>query len=482
MSLSRLDARFLLPKAIDSAMVLGDLEAWEEGLAQVGIGLLEPGDPAVPDVAIAMGQDLEPAVRSRAECILLEGRTDTRKLERHGFTVQRFLAVPDLIAPSVFIPLHDVLAGPAVARFSASSRLKKVRNQLVRLLLARGISPSARRTVTIAARGGEQPFMISAAEHLGVPQNIHPLLILGQTDLLARCVFLLFDDPQGEPVLALKFVRTPGQAETFEAEESGLQAAAAAGPLVRRHVPRLVGRFNHHGMEASVETAAPGEQLGSVLVSRKADSVKHARIRAVADWIVGKDQATRSSPEDLVSERQRLLDELHAFPEQTVSSCIAATSAVPAVLHHGDLGAWNVMTGDPFTIIDWDGARSHGFPLWDLLYFLTDALSRVDGSYRHVDERVRHMTRLFKGELQSSSLLFEYIEKAADVLRIDKRVVGPLTTLCWLHHSTAQTSYIRRLTRHDPSAGQMSDRLADERAVTWLEEEGLGPDWDRWCG
>lgn len=152
--------------------------------------------------------------------------------------------------------------------------------------------------------------------------------------------------------------------------------------------------------------------------------------------------------------------------------------SLPSVMQHNDLGTWNVVAeGDEFTVADWENARAAGMPLWDLLYFLADALVLVDWPYSPGQFPGR-MTRLFAGEAPSSSLLFSWVRRAVDAPRVPTSAVGAITTLCWLSHSHAlavHNMYLAERTLQDPPLHAL-----DGVAGAWMRHPALGPSWSAW--
>jgi hypothetical protein len=149
---------------------------------------------------------------------------------------------------------------------------------------------------------------------------------------------------------------------------------------------------------------------------------------------------------------------------------------VPAVLQHNDLGTWNIVTdGRAFMAIDWESARPAGMPLWDLCYFLADALPRLEGSADR-DTYLNRTLTLFAGHSAHSALLFRWIREAVRALQIPPAAVGPLVTLCWLHHGLSADARTRALgaSRAAPLGhlGLMGPH--------WLVHPALGPSWSAW--
>jgi hypothetical protein len=140
---------------------------------------------------------------------------------------------------------------------------------------------------------------------------------------------------------------------------------------------------------------------------------------------------------------------------------------VPAVTQHRDLTPENILVTDSgFTAVDWESATSDGFPLGDLLYFLAGALARLDG---HTEADVDYLSRLFRGELESSDVMFRWVTTAVDALGIPPGSVGPLATLAWIGIGMS-------IRAREGSAGR-ADAPGHPFAAAWLSDPALGPGW-----
>jgi hypothetical protein len=149
------------------------------------------------------------------------------------------------------------------------------------------------------------------------------------------------------------------------------------------------------------------------------------------------------------------------------------------VLQHNDPGSWNVVVdGSGFTFVDWESARERGLPLWDLVYFLTDALAVVDRALTP-EEQDEHSRVLLRGDSPRSSFLFDWIAQAAQDLAIPSDAVGPIVTLGWLHHGLSHRTRAVDLER----AGAGTPGLpgpAGRVAPAWLADPALGVSWRAW--
>ena len=163
------------------------------------------------------------------------------------------------------------------------------------------------------------------------------------------------------------------------------------------------------------------------------------------------------------------------------SDLVGRVESVSAVLQHNDLGSWNLVVRSEadFTAVDWESARAVGFPLWDLVYFLTDALTHLDGASPPA-RRNAHNQRLFRGELASSGILFGWLRRSVEALGIPEKSVAPLVTLCWLHHGVSGVH--RRVALDAHASGHVAADLPDAERIArlWLTAPGLGVSWDAW--
>jgi hypothetical protein len=275
-----------------------------------------------------------------------------------------------------------------------------------------------------------------------------------------------------------------GYSDPFDRDERGLAMAASAGPEVMRHAPELVARFSVDGLEASLETAVPGTTLTAYLHGRDSRASKLATVDAIARWLVEIGTSTAGPASSLAPELERLAR--HVVPTwgdaATGLDPEADLAGVPATLQHNDLGSWNILVdGERFGAVDWESARAYGAPLWDLLYLLMDALAHLDGVSTTLEERERHFAELFRGELESSRVLFHWIGEAVERLELRPEAVGQLASLCWMHHGLSPAARQAAMDRHDDEAVpafwlQLVERLARR----WLTDPALGRRWRAW--
>jgi hypothetical protein len=275
----------------------------------------------------------------------------------------------------------------------------------------------------------------------------------------------------------LKFARVPGYEEPFSRDQRALELVASAGPQVSCHAPRFLGRLQVESHHASVETAAIGERVSTLLVRDRSNA--RAAIDEIADWIIRLGKETASPESTLGDERRRL--ESKVLPAWGLDAgYVMDLRQVGSVLQHNDLGSWNIVWNGPgqFTAVDWESAVAHGLPLWDLLYFLVDVLPLLDGA-RSAEERTQGAVRLLRGEAASSETFFNWIRRAVNENRIPPGEVGRLATLCWLHHGLSHRDRQAALGKVDVE-GEATVPPVERIAPLWLADPALGPGWTRW--
>ena len=466
--------------------MLGALEGWVEGLDEAGVQVRGDEAGQAPDLVVASAGDAARAAALGASSVLLEGRGRSRPLRRRYPVVERFLPVPSVEEPVLLVPLgHDRALRYAIGNWSLAQGLRRrVRNRLARSRPLRAALPTLRPLVTTASLEPGPPLMVGAARAAGVEDVGEWFLTFGSADALTRGVFHVFPAGATEPAWALKFARVRGFTAPFDRDASGLAVAAGGGDAVRARAPRLLGRFEVDGLPASVETAAVGARLTHLLLGRASRADKERAIDAVAAWTLDVARSTRREPDELAPERRRLAEEVvpRWHDRGVPAGLVDRVGSVPAVLQHNDLGSWNIVARSPseFTAVDWESARAVGLPLWDLVYFLADALTHLDGASTGVDRRDEHNLRLFRGELPSSGILFRWLRRTVEALAIPDESVGLIVTLCWLHHGLSGVA--RRATADLHTPGDAAAELADAERIArlWLRGDGLGPSWPAW--
>ncbi len=466
--------------------MLGGLEEWRAGLISAGVDVAEAASGREPpDVVVSPAPLAGEARATGARSVIVEGSHE-RTLRHAPYRTSRFLLRPTRQRPTLAVPLDQPAPGSyALERWSVvDRRWKATRMRAARVLVSRGLFPRwASPMVTVATREPGPPMLVAAAAEVGVPGDVTWFLTFGQGDALSRNAFQLFRPASHQPEWILKFARVAGYSERFDNDERGLELARAAGGVVAAHAPRLVGRFDVGGLHASVETAAPGRRLRDLLLMPGDPAAKLRLVELIAGWILELGRLTRTAPEQTGAERQRLrLDVVPSWGVLGVRPELVDTvPPLPAVVQHNDLGTWNIVTDErDFVVVDWENVREGALPLWDLLYFLADALVLLDGSARPEQVPAR-IARLFAGEAPSSPLLFAWVRRAVDAAAVPPDAVGAIATLCWLSHSHSFGAHNADLAAFAPREPPRTHGI-EGIAASWMRHAALGPSWSAWRG
>ena len=136
-----------------------------------------------------------------------------------------------------------------------------------------------------------------------------------------------------------------------------------------------------------------------------------------------------------------------------------------------------MVDGARFTVLDWESNREAGLPLWDLAYFLTDALAARRGQTDPA-AKLAAMLQLLRGEATASRVLFQRLAAAAQEFGVPRSTVGAIVTLGWLHHSHSsdRAPGARTDARRDVRTGASLGPL-ERLAGPWLEDPALGVVW-----
>jgi LmbE family N-acetylglucosaminyl deacetylase len=486
-SVRAVDARFLLSGVPRSARVVGDLPEWRAGLATAGIDIVENDRAEPPDLVVAPASQAAAALEVGAQSYLFLGGAVRRVAPGSGLRSTVYLAVPDLEAPEYLVPLDQARTIRYFFDYLriAPSRAQWYRNRLTARLMGVGNGFPVRddRLVTMVGFGSSVPAAVRVAATAAGRGASGWLLSLGPTHAERRAVFTVFVGTTPMPDWVAKFDRLASldADERPVPAEHRLTSVLSSVPLLDEHMPHPLGEVTFDGRATTIEAAAAGYLLTDFLRGPFARSRKMAAVDEVAQWLVALAIAT-AIPPDHPEDRARG----GGLPDATsVGPAAAATlSGAPRVLEHGDLWSGNVVIrpGRPFVVIDWEDADPRGYPLRDLLYFLSETLAVADGASTD-GERDTHFRSLFRGELPSSQVVFGWVRTMADGLGIDPDQVGPLVAHGW------EDLALRRREGLATTSAAIIESMGPEpvepairRAELWSDDPALGERWSAWRG
>ena len=466
------DLRLTLPQPASHIYVAPEIEDWHRAAAS-----LQRLTTDVAEASLGISR-VSPSpselLQSGPPMLLILGRAPRRPLISAGYSVERVVVRAGTYGPRLAFPLGNTSAARYALETTRPTRsvVDSARTAIVRAALSAGYAP-ADSVVTIATRIPGTPFPIAAAADLGADASGGWIAWFGDGDDLQRVVFHAFPTGSDVPTAVVKISRVQLNGSAFAADERGLNLLSSKAPNSSSNAPRILGRFEVEGLSGSVETAALGATLNLVLDEGDAPStLRH--VERIADWLIAMGVESAGPSSDLAPELERLSrDILGAYAKYGVTdSILTPLESAPAVLAHRDPGSWNIaVSGEQFSLLDWESAAYPSIPLWDLAYFLSDAYSALDGP-AEADTKVDRIAALFKGEHPRSADLMAHLARGADALGLSHDAVGAAVVTGWLHHGR---SFAARATRSSGSA--VIEGLINRVARTWLEDPKLGASW-----
>lgn len=471
---ARADAIFTLPSLPRRALVHGDVEHWRAGLEARGVELVSEESSA--DLVVTVGSQARP---SAASAVVVDG---VRRVDRGtiaGRTVARLASVPPGGDPGLLLNLgHRRAAAHALSNLVPPERSRRVRNAAASVIVRAGLLPPVvPLLVTLSREGGRSAF--DAGPDAGIPDRSEWYLSVAAGSIVRRSAFHVLAPGSAAPDVIIKLSRVRDLSIQFDRDEAAYDIVKRAGRCVADHAPRLLARFDVEGHHASVETAARGVCLRRLLTESASADESSALASIVARWLDEVARGTAHPSAALEARRTRLA----VAAEERLGANLAArllrrVCDVPSVVTHGEVFEDHVFIDDGrVTLIDWEHAQEHGFPLWDLAFFAANALSAIDGVTRE-EPRDRYVERLFSGRAPSSALLFGWLRDAAKALDLDGDAVAALIALYWIERS--QLSKTERLRAESVAGDAIAPSWLETIADRWFENPELGERWRSW--
>ncbi len=170
-------------------------------------------------------------------------------------------------------------------------------------------------------------------------------------------------------------------------------------------------------------------------------------------------------------------DAAHRRVLEAQVEAVVRAERFPGVLHHGDLGTWNVVVGasGSATFLDWEATEEPGPPLWDLFYFLRSFV--VQSSRRR---RVRNRLRAASDDLLAitpvSRSAAGWVATYRAAVGVPAELVEPLFHCCWMHRAVKEATRIGpgRRGHYADLSGLLVDRRAEPGLRLLLTGEGHG--------
>lgn len=470
------DVRLLASHAVHSVSLLDVDDDVRAAFDVAGVAVVEHG----ADLVVSSTRAAKRAAALGSPTVVVLGRA-RGPLRAAGYQVQPLVVRWGEHGARLVVPLDQpgAVRRALLAPRPGRSRAKQLGVSALVSAMRAGLPVGA--AITLGSRRPGPPLILRAASEVGLPSELTWHLQAGDGDDLQRMLWLCAGPGAASATWAVKASRVRGYSTPFTDDAAAFGLVADAPTAVGRHIPTLLGLIEVDGLHGSVESAAAGWPLHELLLSLASRAEALDIIRAVAGWATALGVATAQPPAALVGELEWLEDVVvPAWQGRGVDpTLMESLPPLPAVVQHGDLGLWNIVGEDgAFAVVDWESARPTGMPLWDVAYFVTDALGYLSARGDDDDRKLDAMVALLRGESDTSPILFELLANAAHACEVPLDAVGGVVTLGWLHHGLSADERAGARRRHGVAGAKASKPgLFTTLAERWLTDPVLGPAW-----
>lgn len=259
-----------------------------------------------------------------------------------------------------------------------------------------------------------------------------------------KVVFLL---PDHGPGILVKAVRDPRDNDRLANAARTLEQVRDAVPWPEA-VPRPLFLGQRHGRAYLVMELLEGTPFEEVLARDPERAAERAIARVVE---LGTATAHRTDPavlrDRLGDLHDRFVRTFRPVPAEAVAlarhvdALQELAPGIPSVVHHGDLGAWNLLVGPDGSVqlLDWEAGDLHGPPLWDLFYLVRSIASRSTTATAR-RRRERAYADLILADTPLARSQAGAVRQACAETDVPVEAVVPLLATCWMHRAVKQSS------------------------------------------
>jgi aminoglycoside phosphotransferase (APT) family kinase protein len=301
---------------------------------------------------------------------------------------------------------------------------------------------------------------------LGLNGAMETVLVTPRFNTSRHVIALLSPAGSGNPALAAKVPRRPGDSSGVRTEEAILRRLASAESAVQG-VPRIIGLFEEDGHSVLVETALDGSPLDPRRVKEHFDDAVRAGVEFVQRLPPSDSNLTSSGW--LTSAIEAPLRRLAAASTGTVSTDLVedtlamlhplAESGFRPVYQHGDLSHPNLLWGpDGLRVMDWERANTTGLPGADLVFYLQYLAESLQDAYNRAAQVSVFDETFGSSEAWGSVIVADYLSDLGILPTLASEVI---------------------LATFAGSAGTLTDRLGLSQDLREEERGALAPGpWD----
>jgi hypothetical protein len=313
---------------------------------------------------------------------------------------------------------------------------------------------STARVGALLGASGEAPpdYLIEAASRHGVDVSTRQWSVrIGGEFASQKVVFVLgTGSGGGPPNLVVKLTVWPELNSRLEAEHEALIRIQQVAGIDPDRAPRPIFIDRHAGRTLVAESHLAGDPFPRP----RAGGAENAALKDAVAWLQQLAVATRDDvPPPAVAEAlDTLLDrfeaayrpdlELGRFLRRQIEAIRAAGRPFPAVMIHGDCGAWNLRVGADGRVLflDWEAADPSGLPLWDVFHlFRSVAVLAPQGFLprRRIERIRRHLVEDGPIGQDFAAAVRSHAEGLETLL------IEPLFHLSWMHRALKEATRLR---------------------------------------
>jgi hypothetical protein len=272
--------------------------------------------------------------------------------------------------------------------------------------------------------------------------------------------------------LVVKITQEPRFNTRLDNERRALELLANVPVADACSVPRLVFSGEHGGLLVVGETALDGEPFRASSTASAGcplarDAVRWLTTLAVQTADPSGRTGTIEVPARRLAERYVAVFDPDTPARRTLAAHVDAladaSDAIPSVFSHGDPGTWNLLVGPHGGIgfLDWENFEPAGVPAWDLLLFhrsFATFMSEAAGLRPTADRTLA----LFCQPGPFRTVVQDSFRTYADQLGLDRALLPPLLSLCWVHKALKEATRAAPEDRGRGRTARITARLLED--------------------
>jgi Ser/Thr protein kinase RdoA (MazF antagonist) len=297
------------------------------------------------------------------------------------------------------------------------------------------------------------------------PGRLHYTGISGSVEG-GTATFLAFNGAASRPLFAVKVLRTQEGRERLLNERDVLDYLQSRGGTLAASVPKvlLCEQVGHHWV--LVQSIQQGRPMSHTLSGKLEQDLPHLRhdLQLVASWLTQLHLATQDRSEAFITSLVATgLARLEAFeatfdlsPLERDTLRLLAAGLAPAVragvpVQHGDFIRENILippTGHEvqMRVIDWTDSQRAGFPIHDLLFFITNYFQHL--RTESIRDPIQAFEAIYFQQNPYSEQVLEYLKNYAAQVAVAPAHLGILFGTFLVNHSMAEYTKIVRQSKH----------------------------------